>query len=236
MHSNTFLEIINNIRELLNQPHESFQKTGNLILEIILLILLYILKRKNQIEVIEHFGEVVFLTLLKIQALHNSNENLDSYRNLFKFGLAKCNCNAGEPEDITEHFLIIKAACLTSLNRHKESLTLLRKNSGIKNTNLWCYLAALNSFLLENYDQSVGFLLSEARINIEKLKSRYLILQARLHSKNGDHKEALNGFRKAKELSPNMLVVYYYLGEEYGKMGLNHLVVESFESMVKVNF
>lgn len=219
---------------LLDHPHDNFSEIGNLILEIILIVLLFILKINKHTEVTERFGEVIFLALLKTQSLQVNNENLQKYNNLFKFGITKCNCNVGEPENLIEHWLIIKAACLTTSNRHKESLTVLRKNSGIKEKNLWGYIAALNLFLLENYDQSFGFLLNEIRPNTGKLKSRYLILQGRIHSNNGDHKEALNCFRRAKELNSDMLVVYYYLGEEYGKMGLTHMVVESFEEMVKV--
>lgn len=225
------MEIIENIKLLINLIHTKFSKVANLILEMIIVIILYILKCSNDEEIIKFYVELINHELLKIQSMKLKNESVN---NFFKFSISKVNSNAGNQESVIDYLLIIQAACLLRLNKNKECRDLIRKYSKVNEESIWRYLGAFNAFIMEDYDQSLGFLLSVTTPIKDRLKCRYYILQGRLYSRNKDHMEAVKFFGQAKEVCDDVLATYYYLGEEYMKIGLNDMAIESFEGLIKV--
>ena len=230
VNTNTFVEIISNIKSLVNKIHSRFLEEGNLVAEIVTILILYILKLSD-VEIIQQITDLIQQILPRIKSLPKSSRN---FSNVFKFSISKINANLDESEPMVDYLILAQAACLFRLNKQKECFEVLQNNPEVKEKNLWWYLRALNAFVLEDYDQSLAILLSATSPIIDRMKCRYYILQGRLYSRNDGHTEALSCFGKAKEASPETLAVYYYLGEEYGKMGLGDMVVESFEELTRV--
>lgn len=159
-----------------------------------------------------------------------------SYEKLFKFGFPKINNTVSNYSGSIDNLYVIKCLCSFMGKKYESVLQILRENLKCTGSSLLCYLGALSCFMLEDLSQCLGFLnMSNGLECGGELKSRINILLGRALSRKGDHKKALKCFKEAVECSPHIPATYYYMGEEYGKMGLDDDMIECFQNLARVS-
>lgn len=240
--AHTIEEITSTITDLQDLTIANNYTTASVILEILVTTLLFVFKFNNAQIIFKSCSQFLSSKLVKFgqqikafKALEKFDENETEGKKLFKFGLSKLTLTAADDSHVFEYLVTINSICLFKSNQYKASLQCLKKYSVTEQKGLHLYLCALNCFQLGNLDLSLGFLLKTSSVVIEsQLQFRCYILQGKICAKNGDHKSAVQYFKKAKDLEPTSGTAYSCMGQEYGRMGLYNMMVECYQQALRV--
>ncbi|KAL0275836.1 UNVERIFIED_CONTAM: hypothetical protein PYX00_003566 [Menopon gallinae] len=154
---------------------------------------------------------------------------------LFIFGYPNVNNTVSSHSVFIDNLYMIKSVCLFMMKKYEGVLKVMRKNLKCTGRSLWCYLGGLSCLRMEDLSQCSGFLVMSSGLDCDsELKSRFGLLRGCLLSRRGEHKEAFKCFKEVLEVSPQIAAGYYYMGEEYGKIGLDDDMTECFKNLARV--
>lgn len=242
--TNTYLstteKIIENLNGLKKLSTSENSENVLLIVEIVVVVLMYIgnLGKKY----LKKCANVATMFLVDLKETILSNESFDKFfkRNypshLFKFGLNKTATTLSEIHSSAVDYLqTLESVFLLLLGNFRDSLESVHKNLESSFSGLQTYIAALNCFKLNKINLCMGFINKTSLSNVQlNLKMRFLILKGQLCSANGNHKEAAKHFENTINICFSCPLPYYYAGHQWGKIGLNDLMVECFEKLLQV--
>lgn len=209
-----------------------------LIVELLVIVVMIVIKFRS--ELISNCADLIdelYTYIIEHNYSIKYNIKCKNFNCIFKFSLNGFGKDLSDLKISVVYYLkILRSTLFFLIKNYKESLKEVLKNTEFEQVPLISYLAALNSYKLNN-NCLTSNILNETLSNsimCPHLKMRIYILQGKLAFSEKKYKKSLKHFQNSLNISLTSAVSYYYIGKTLGKMGLYDLMTVNFEKCVQV--